>query len=1152
MAYTLANDLVSFTFDTDATSGLKLSSYQRVGSSQVWTNHDIYLWKATVYDTTTAPTTTTANLYPTAATFSATLIEDETGDELIATWTAVPVGSGDALTVELRLRVGVNEDWLGGTISSEWSGTPTKYTLDGIGHLSIQVDPLHQGQDFACFSDVFGILSEDPITNLRYSNGVVGFPNTGFGTLQHNTWQYPAGRGWNMAVWGYYETTTNEGWMLWAEDWSKEVFTATFESDGTYMVFEYAQKQPDNVLVGNNGRALGSGYKFCLRPFQVTQAHGWWDISDHYGARWAANPPSFDPGMRNERTDISALERDYSIFLDFQLTDTLHSPGNGEPGDLDALVTSVLANCGAPAGAPISGIVEATSYNIHLVGETADGDLQTKLAALYARGDVFLGMWTPTENEGVYPHMWSLGQWDVSVGDSAELRWWTDTVQSGGLRMDRSGYLAGGGVDRLALDTNAYKRERTYPVTSWVSGTKTLNVTGAPNADGFTGTLTAVIIPASGAARLGSATVSSLGASTVVVTANFLDSLGNTVTPAGGDSVAVFTATDKIADYCVYAQNHASAYLDQLINNTSVGIQASWGACGYFFDTGSEPLLQSQQTSRTHCYRDHSGWSKLDGGYTNHPLGGGDWYKNARADFETAFKERARSAQQIAGRTPFFWLSCEDIDETSMGRFDWCWHTVSAGKLWRSTDGFSEAIHKYRTIPMYAVVHHGKTMGRGLNQEFSSATLTASAPYDDAVLHAFLAYCLASEWPYGITWPTLSLIRINGVTLKDFWDDTQYVAGGGAISNTVKSIRDLWVQIVTAESNWLIAAGFRYGKFMAPAAVNLASTDTTTGLAQSTYANIYHTFHTLYYGAAFPRVTHGVWQNADGTILVVFANWTDTAARWSGVLDLEGYGLGAAGSSDARRIALKRFNYAGAESGTAQLDSVTGALTLASIPAFTVAAVTLTAGGRGMATIVKGITFSSTATAGGMHAMVEGATISGIERSAMQPSTVSVATLATTPPSSPADREVWHVSPSNGLADYDLANARWNGALPQIRRYKVAAGSADVVAGNALMAIGVTGLTELTLTLASGATTAKVVGIALHPASAGDTALCVIAGPAKAKCTGTVAFGTGVKLSATAGVVQSTGAVGTGQGWEVIGSALEGDSGGFVWLSLRR
>lgn len=941
--YVLTNGLVTFTFNDDGTSGLKLSSFKRDASSQTWANAETVLWRAKVYDTTTAPATATVTFTPTLATLASLIT---TATTLVATWTAVPVGGGDLLNVVVSCETRAGEDWLRTRITSSWNGTPTTRSLHSLSCLPVKIDPLNAGADYAVMPAVFGILSKNPITNLRY-NPVPPFAVTGFGLLTNNTWTYPAGRGWSMGFWGYYETTSSQGWMVWVEDWSLEPFKATFESDATRMVFEEYQDQEDNVLVANNGRTLGSGYTFCLRPLQVTQANGWWDIGAHYKARVEAGQPSFYTKARNARTDISTIERDYSLFLDLQAIDTTHVPSDGMPGDIAGMFNAARTGSGVAPATPISGIVDAPTYNLIDVGEVPNGDLQAKLQSLYDNDNTYLSFWMPQALNQPGPDVWDIARCDQNLGDSAELRWWTNNDGLGSMWMSRKGYLEGGGNDRLAtVDATHYYRERNYPIVSWVDATNTLTVTGTPSADGFPASnVTAVLIPASGSARLASAAVASLGAATIVTVTDFTDHLGTVVTPTAADTVELRTLVGG-PYYCPDALNHSAAYLNRLMNNTAVGTQDAFGACGYYFDLYSEPFIQSQAADRTPCYRDHGTWSKIDGGYVRHPYGGGSWHKLALRSFVNEFKVRARAAQVADGREPFFWQSCEDIDETMHDRFDWCWHNVSSGSLWRYMDGaYNQANNNdsYKTIPLYAVVYPGRTMGRALNQEFSSATL--SAPYStDAVLHAFLAYCLASEWPYGLTWPTLSFFVSDTVTLKNFYDDTLYISGGGTVSNTVKQIRDLWAQIVRAESGWLIDEGFRYGTMMAPAVLNYASTATTTGLADTTYAtDLYNNYDTIYERATFPRVTHGVWKSSTGSVCIVLVNWTDTAGGWSGYLNLESLGLGAPGSEQASGIVVSRFNADGSLNGTAALNTLNGELTLGSVPAFTVAVVTLVA-----------------------------------------------------------------------------------------------------------------------------------------------------------------------------------------------------------------
>lgn len=203
-----------------------------------------------------------------------------------------------------------------------------------------------------------------------------------------------------------------------------------------------------------------------------------------------------------------------------------------------------------------------------------------------------------------------------------------------------------------------------------------------------------------------------------------------------------------------------------------------------------------------------------------------------------------------------------------------------------------------------------------------------------------------------------------------------------------------------------------------------------------------------------------------------------------------------------------------------------------------------------MATIVKGATFSGTVTEAGMHALIESATISDIDRASMRTTDITVATQSPSAPASPTANEVWQIYPSNGLVSYDLANARWAEALPTIRRYTNEAGTA-ITAGNTLMTDGGGTLTQLSLMKATSAAGTKLIGVALNDVAAGGVGWCVIAGSALVSCVGTVTAGESVRQSSTDGAVESV-AVGSGVGWQFFGSAIGNSSGGFVWVTLRR
>lgn len=932
--FTLKNDQVAFHFVADATTGARLVQFTRKPTLTHWINSVAELWRAEVFDTTAGSPFPTATVTPTLASIRPmSVTRHDGGQRLVISWTDLLVGGVDRLSVTMTFELRNGEDWLRAQIFAHWSGVVTKYAIDSITPLPLLLPPLQRPNDCAVLPTVFGILSRDPVAHLRY-NPVGGEPFFGFGLLTTNTWEYPSGRGWSMGFWGYYDTVSLEAWMAWVEDWSLEVMSVTFESTGSLLKWEARQPQQDSVLVANNGRFLGSGYTFCLRPMLCTQFHGWWDIGRQYRARLEALRPEFYVEKRVHRTDISSLEKNYSIFIDLLFDD---STGPGKPGDFESILEAVRENCGAPPGTPIAGVIEADSYALEHVGEADATGLRARLAAESADGASNFGLW---HIQYFGPQLWDTARWHQSLGDSAEYRWWTNNDMVGSLRMSRTGRLEGGGNDRLWEQDSGYYRERIYPVVSWDGGTKTLTVTGTPSADGFTGTLRAVIIPASSTARLASAEVVSLGAASVTVASDFLDGLGAVVTPDATMTVAVLRLLGLPSGPCFHAQVNSSSHMTQLANNSTLGLWDSWAACGRYFDVFSEPLLALQHSGATLCYRDHSTWSKINGGYVRHPYGAGSWHKLALRSLLGALKESVRTAQVAAGRTPFFWLSCEDIDETAQDRFDFVFHGVSAGRLWRNTTGFDPAIHRYLTIPLYAVVHGGKMMGRSLLQEFSTAILDPNLPFfNDPGLLAFQGYVLASEWVYGLTFPTLSLYEDDVVSLKNPWDESLYQPAGPA-SPVARSLRDMWVQIITAESGGLLKY-LRYGDFHAPAVLDVAGTDFTTGLAQGPFANDYFSYDTLYDRFAYPRVVHGVWKASDGGVCVALANWTDTAAKWSGTLDTATLGLGAPGSAESERITFRRVDASARAVGDVTFDPSTGKLSLASVPALTITVVVL-------------------------------------------------------------------------------------------------------------------------------------------------------------------------------------------------------------------
>src|SRR6185295_2283228 len=95
-------------------------------------------------------------------------------------------------------------------------------------------------------------------------------------------------------------------------------------------------------------------------------------------------------------------------------------------------------------------------------------------------------------------------------------------------------------------------------------------------------------------------------------------------------------------------------------------------------------------------------------------------------------------------------------------------------------------------------------------------------------LREFLAYCLAADWPYGMSAPTYSFFQSDTIPFYDLWNERIYQPIG-SVPRDVRRVRDLWVQIAQAELQ-KTAPYMHQGQMMNPAELDFARTDTTTGL----------------------------------------------------------------------------------------------------------------------------------------------------------------------------------------------------------------------------------------------------------------------------------------------------------------------------------
>jgi len=200
------------------------------------------------------------------------------------------------------------------------------------------------------------------------------------------------------------------------------------------------------------------------------------------------------------------------------------------------------------------------------------------------------------------------------------------------------------------------------------------------------------------------------------------------------------------------------------------------------------------------------------------------------------------------------------------------------------------------------------------------------------------------------------------------------------------------------------------------------------------------------------------------------------------------------------------------------------------------------------ATILRGATFVSTVTAGGLHALVTAATISNIDRANIA-ANYSVATRQGL--NDPADKEVIQDQQSNQLQTYDTATARFRPGMSILTPFRLASTSLAIVVGDLLFPTNLGQLDPVVLGDITVAATTLVVGVSTRSVAPNGDSVCITAGVAKVRSTGTIERGQAVVPSGL-GLAQAAAAEGLGFGSQVFGVALEAASGGFVWINLRR
>lgn len=914
---TVTNGTASFTFDTGVATGIRLTSFTR-GEGVSWTNDSTELFRLVVFDTTAGVSTATSTVLPAAAKLTSAAV---VGQTLTAVYTGIVCGGGDLINVTVVATIPAGKDWLDVTVTAAWNGVPTVHALDSIEVLPLLVQAKNRTSDWAIIPNTDGILSEDPTTYLRYdpTGGKTGAP---FGRNFTNDWCYPSGRGIKHPVFAYWSAVTREAWMTWLEQGDNAAISLRFEGDGspTYrMLYETNQPQENNMLVGNSSSTLGSNYHFCLRPFIGETDCVAGEVGRFYGDRRETLAPSWLPDKRPDNTNLSDIER--ANFVHCSLD---HSFYSGSSSYITSYLTTLRTNLGLTDATPFFG----TGYFSGNVQNPYEVEILTDraaIAAAYAAG-FYLGPYTAG---GFTPTHWSKYRWKGN-----QLRWWTNILDYQAYRLSRAGFYIGGADARAEEQSSDYYLNRTYPITAWNAGTKVLSITGDPTLVGFVPTrLTATIVPPLATSRLASAEVANpagLAAGSITTLSNFIDGAGNTVVPDATYTVVLSRSVNRFEarQECLHALNHSAVAMAALKDATLGGRFAIMRASTAYLDTYTDPLHPQLQTYQNHCYADHGGWANIDGGYTNHPAGGGTWYWNAKADFIDALVADVRARQVAHIGTASFQLDCEDVDETNLSRFDRGWHATATLYLWRDMRGEDQEANKYRGFPLSSYIDAGRTLRRAPLNGMTSALAIAThpsggpSPRTDATLHASFGYYMGSEWAYGLLMPEFTLWSddTNGTAI-DLYNNSIYASAGGPVSNTVRSLRDFNRSMIVAETDGWILEYLRYGTLLPLLTPRPDRCTFTTGMSYGS-DSFYFDSQVVYRKASYPAVVHAPWRSRDGTkVGLILVNWTTSAANFATEIPLNNsywnFGTGKAVSckhyNSSRQLQSERL-YEGGQS----------------------------------------------------------------------------------------------------------------------------------------------------------------------------------------------------------------------------------------------
>lgn len=886
--HTLTNTQATFTFIEDNFGGLHLDTFTRAGG-YTWQNREHSLWNLSIVDT--------LNFRPYPERFAtlsplsdhlASVSSDS--ENLTAVWITSVGGESISVTVTFQLV----EDWLRINIAAEWTGSPTRYSVDAMQVLPLKIEPhTSDPDDAAVCGAVKGVMVTSPIYKFRK---VPSDPDQPFGYFLgygRNFGNYPSGRTLSMPLWGYYSSLApHEGWMAWYEDHTEEQQHVYFDSDGHHMCWEPWRAQEDMLIAGNNAATLEISGTYCLRPFLGTNTHSWWDVADHYRKRLDATAPYFRPPMpRNDPSLADPLRGGYLHFHAFTRIGTTEQ-------DLLAIAENLRTRIGLKSDEPFLGLSLPDNDLERPWAPPAppiEGQGRWRQIVKFLRDyQVYTGFQKPSFT--IMPQVYSEAIWD-DTNDQ-----WNDKNLIRAMTTSRMGYLEGDTDSTRGEILGNYFAERDYVIDSYDKSTGLLTIVGSFDYAGqfsrggeFKGGrvmwrqpgqwagATVDIYPKQGETRPAPDDTRQV----YILNLVWYTGDGNTLQPDGGESMT-FTTRQEVV-YCPHAFDNAALWVDWMDRNFWGYARSNFGDSVFYYDIF--PAFSQRLASAQSCNSDHVGWNQLDAGYTPHPKGWGAWWHRSLRSFMRKIIDLCR-ARRTDNRAVFM---AEYLDEQYLDLVPGCLNTHGLTHLFRTTSKITDSqdAHGIRGVPMFPIVHGGRGFGISWGQEMGDLLLTIAGrndaiyvnPGDSHKVRLAQAYAMATEWPFGFQPLTyLHIAPTNPSQGTDLWDPDQYLASHplGAADAEVALIRDLFASLCRAEVRWA-TLWLRNGRMLphleAVGPSNFRDIESTVfGQVEILGVGILEASSRTDAGliwspASFPVVTHQAWRHyVDNSVCVFFTN----------------------------------------------------------------------------------------------------------------------------------------------------------------------------------------------------------------------------------------------------------------------------------------